>query len=672
MGKVHRKKTNARKNPTGVPSISDLERASTELQIPAMREEDIVPVIQKLSSPDTSERAWAAACCSNLVQHNLATRRLLCSKGLIKLLIERLIDPPEVLVEVTGTLRNLALIEHELCVEMYNKDIITPLQRLMVEISKTIKAVLDDAPISEKQENEARKLVWDLADNIISIFWSLSENSQKALSRLNKMDIVAYLMAFLSIIPNDKVPLRVSVTAAECLHTLTDDNKDGLTPFKQHPEYTNVLIGIVNNTKNDEEYTLLRVLASGILLNIRHVIPSTEVEDATTEINKLVIPVLSPVLACDIQASAVMAEKISEQIPKEAVDLTKLKRVVSQEEKTLETIEMRLKALQFSLEFLADICSQSTENEWDDQQENNENGDVMLDEDDRDEETMEDEDVETASEAITGKNDAVSEALKCHPIYRILSHEVVPQLVRLAEPFSIPSNLSPTIVEALNTVQLRALECLNNYLLTVAETPGRPWYKEHEEDARRCWTWIFGVAANTGVVREEIRTSMTEVLAGCLWTLARGLEAQVPITDEQIQSLISGLTSGTSGSQARIIGTLGVIARRQGQIETNKMIGQLLLRIVHELPPNGTTSPECAIEALNAIYDVYGDAEYDYDLPVFVEGRFLDALRNSVLPVRAMMKSIDRRKQNELRLRADEALMNLRAFIKYKENERKC
>jgi hypothetical protein len=35
------------------------------------------------------------------------------------------------------------------------------------------------------------------------------------------------------------------------------------------------------------------------------------------------------------------------------------------------------------------------------------------------------------------------------------------------------------------------------------------------------------------------------------------------------------------------------------------------------------------------------------------------------------VKSIDRRKQFDLRMRADEALDNLNAFIKYKKTERK-
>jgi hypothetical protein len=90
-----------------------------------------------------------------------------------------------------------------------------------------------------------------------------------------------------------------------------------------------------------------------------------------------------------------------------------------------------------------------------------------------------------------------------------------------------------------------------------------------------------------------------------------------------------------------------------------------------ELPPVGSTTTDAATEILNAIFDVYSDCAFDYDLPVFVNGGYLSALK-SVLPLfRNAAKTTDKRKNRDLRLRADEALGNLNAFIRYKANERK-
>jgi len=97
------------------------------------------------------------------------------------------------------------------------------------------------------------------------------------------------------------------------------------------------------------------------------------------------------------------------------------------------------------------------------------------------------------------------------------------------------------------------------------------------------------------------------------------------------------------------------------------------------------TPAPAVVEALNAIFDIYADTEYQYDSPVFVEMQFLKHLEAAVPGVRTMVamtrialnchtdasqvKRIDRKKFPELRGRADEALMNLNRFIPYKKKE---
>jgi hypothetical protein len=94
----------------------------------------------------------------------------------------------------------------------------------------------------------------------------------------------------------------------------------------------------------------------------------------------------------------------------------------------------------------------------------------------------------------------------------------------------------------------------------------------------------------------------------------------------------------------------------------------MLMRLVVELP---ATPAETVVEALNAIYDVYDDAAHDYDAPVFVAGGFLHMLHTVVPAVRRFVKTIDRRRYPALRERAEEAFINLEAFIEYKQGEAK-
>jgi hypothetical protein len=50
-----------------------------------------------------------------------------------------------------------------------------------------------------------------------------------------------------------------------------------------------------------------------------------------------------------------------------------------------------------------------------------------------------------------------------------------------------------------------------------------------------------------------------------------------------------------------------------------------------------STPPSVIVEALNLIFDVYSDAAFDYDLPVFVQGNFLNGLKQILPSVRSMV-----------------------------------
>jgi hypothetical protein len=71
------------------------------------------------------------------------------------------------------------------------------------------------------------------------------------------------------------------------------------------------------------------------------------------------------------------------------------------------------------------------------------------------------------------------------------------------------------------------------------------------------------------------------------------------------------------------------------------------------------------------VFDIYGDGRFDYDTAVYVQLGFNGQLRAAVPLVQGKMRSVDKRTERGLRERADEALTNLKAFIKYKDAEYK-
>ncbi len=89
------------------------------------------------------------------------------------------------------------------------------------------------------------------------------------------------------------------------------------------------------------------------------------------------------------------------------------------------------------------------------------------------------------------------------------------------------------------------------------------------------------------------------------------------------------------------------------------------------LPPNASppTPTEPLLQAVSALIDIYSDEALPYDIN-FRQGRYLDALVQSVEGVRKAVRSIDRKKERELRVRGEEVRDNLVAFIQYRRGLR--
>jgi hypothetical protein len=95
------------------------------------------------------------------------------------------------------------------------------------------------------------------------------------------------------------------------------------------------------------------------------------------------------------------------------------------------------------------------------------------------------------------------------------------------------------------------------------------------------------------------------------------------------------------------------------------LIAKFLFTVVDKLSPD---QPEPYIQAVSAIIDIYSDENVPYDVNFRQSGRLAD-LKALLLPFRSLVRSIDRRNPGgrELRQRGDEILINLRAFIQYRE-----
>lgn len=241
-----------------------------------------------------------------------------------------------------------------------------------------------------------------------------------------------------------------------------------------------------------------------------------------------------------------------------------------------------------------------------------------------------------------------------------IQNEFLPLLIALASPVEVKQEESyPT---KLQTTHLLALDCLHNLAWTFVEVQGN-LSNSWKEKAPKVWSWCIQSLPKFLLINDDIADSSMSLL----YALAKVTEGRVVVSNEDISSFIKLYHSSLNAElQSKIVGLLGCLASAQGQIDHNKSIGTFLITTVASLP---RTDADAAIEALNAIFDIYADAAFDYDRPVFIQCNFLGHLQSALPKVKAMKRTINRRTHGELWARADEAVDNLNGFIDYKKNE---
>ncbi|THG94495.1 hypothetical protein EW026_g6991 [Hermanssonia centrifuga] len=623
-----------------------------------------------MESPDPAERKWACVAVSNLIQNDPSTRRLLQGKNIVGALITRLSDSEEeVVVEAGGALRNLCIDGgYDICAEMYNKNILTPLKTFIPKISTTLSQFLENPKTSPEN---AQKLVYEFADNIITILWCLSETSNKALNAINQIALVPFLMSFLG--SRSKLPVSTVTSAAQCLYVLTDDNWPATNELRTNGAYTACLLSIV---VPDEE----SLKANGIMRNIVPIPPPSIA--STVDIDRdIVLPTLEPVLASisTAEASQRAQELIAQEDSIPEIQKLSLKNALKMDHRSpseieLERLERKLKTVQLALEILTGVCATlpdpepPVEEEVGEEDPERDNDDEDMDQDDPD---MED-DENTPDHA---DKQATSAALP----------SLVAPLLSLIQPtpLSFPpisGGLSPhpPTTSVLSAIHIRALECLNNVFLSLA-SPARSQNQNVDRGVQKdsgvkiweeVWKALSAVGTEVEGPGQESRRDMWQVAVGVLWGIAVVWKGLLIPQEEQVKILMQLCESAADvNMKVKCIGTLECLAQHPESIDANRVISNYFLTLIPS-PTRPTAAPaEPLLQALSALIDVYSDENLPYDIN-FRQGDYLAALAASVEGVRKAVRGIDRKRERELRRRGEEVRDNLVAFVEYRRGLR--
>uniref|UniRef100_A0A8C7HQW7 HEAT repeat containing 3 n=1 Tax=Oncorhynchus kisutch TaxID=8019 RepID=A0A8C7HQW7_ONCKI len=561
------------------------------------------PASKPLQSPSADVREFACASISRLVQQSQTIPGFLqrdAVRRLGPLLLDRSLAVRET---ATGALRNLSACGgHEVCEDMVKQDVMTPLTALLREVRPSF-----HKPKTQFNSVSLPMFLW-FFHTILScciITLSVSESSSQALSMFNKAGILDVILQCLERHTHN---IKLALSAAHCLHTVTEDNAELLCSMNN--AVLGTLESVLLSSQADMAHTLLRTLAAGSVWNLKSSLPTARQAQTLNALMatlsqclELDAGTLIPQLRqAEVARSATASEAgnmedhqaaagnmaVEEMDEEEGVEprtngkATKIDKdfsdLLPRGKEELREATALLTAQQTSLEIIVNMCCSDdpSDDEW--------------------EEASSSDESEMCPDGLSEGNTSLLSPL-------CLSAEVHGALINhnIPEKELTKINFPPRM----HRVQYRALTCLHNMLSTMdAESLGGA--AALQAVAQHLSTLVF--SAPDIPKEEEFLEAVTSAMRSLLQIIAY-MKIPQCMTPQQLMSLSEAATCcdvvSVRVNALAILGITGsTLAKEKRTAETLQMIGSALLQVATK----DANLVVCG-EALDALFDVFADGD---------------------------------------------------------------
>jgi hypothetical protein len=507
-----------------------------------------------------------------------------------------------------------------------------------------------------------------LTSSLLSLISSLAEAQEEIIESINKRaTFVNFLFGLLGF---DLTPSEVQSEVLSCLTALTEDNELLAQQIVDNGDWLRGLLHL-KSAKG-----LVAVGACGPLHNIFSVMQwsdhKTPVPGAS---DAALLPTLVQTMDTAVSSAGFTNGNASYSTPDQILQLA-LEITASIATSLQEALEA---GHEKEFEGFGDDDLQQDEMDGvadEDGEEANE------DEEDEDHE-MNDDEIAAEMEMVTGDGPGHDEETSEEPTLEELVRNLTPRVLNL-----INSNVGSDK----ETIRAAAISALNNIAWTVSSID---FSARHLDKLREFWSsmaqriWDETItpvlASDTGDV--DYVSSITSLA----WAVSRSVQGRIKIQPDEARKFmalyqgsknfeiapekqaIGAKSQQNENSDAfqslgvKCIGVLGSLALDPAPISLNREVGIFFITTLAALPD---TSAAVAVEALNAIFDIYSDSSFAFDEPVFWGDGFYKHLEDILPKAKKLVKTIDKRKFEELRARANDSVLNLTRFLKYKKTEK--
>lgn len=196
MGKTRKPRYRSKKsNPVGIPSLRDIS-LNEELNGVEHPERALAAIHEQLQSASTEEKMCGLQAMAFL-SLNSKKAQAMCETDIIRIAIPLLVDPNKnIRNAVAGALRNVSICGVDVCEQLVEQDILTPLLTLINEYTSSA----DWIPVIDRSIAYVDQL--DIAGDTflqaINLVWNLCESTSVALQHFNQTNILESFVRFLN------------------------------------------------------------------------------------------------------------------------------------------------------------------------------------------------------------------------------------------------------------------------------------------------------------------------------------------------------------------------------------------------------------------------------------------------------------------------------------------
>ncbi|KAK5780577.1 Syo1p PWA37_003216 [Arxiozyma heterogenica] len=584
----------------------------------------IEPLIKQLQSAVPNDRNIALSSISVLCE-DPHMRHLLLKEKLIQIILNNLLNDNnmDIVIEAVGLLRNLTLEEgYDLAIHLWRNQIWTAikdgLNKIVQSLDLMVKSKMESGSERERKDisKHTKRLLFDYSDNLISLIVALSNGADQILNEILQDDqLHEILYTFVKFIEYgfNKLPCHLQNTLLDFIYDFSSESLDFIDSVMAF-EPIAILLSSLDKLEINNELT--QILIQGIKLQFLDGVIDEQI--TSTNCNEIVIKVISSIkhINLDQMKKGLYSDVVLSNNDNGNSDGTIDSNLVTANTQKLKEYT---KAKQESMMQLQAI--------------------------------------EVGIDVITGIIEIIASSdIKLNQELTQSIHELIPQFLFVL----------------LKEFPDRVLIAWNN-LLWLYVTLDEPI---ESDILKQLWNEITNQTDT--LTQEDMIIKIGKM--SVIWVILKlcGILGYIDLLQEWLIWNNLGFVSKIKEEyllnddieyRTKCCGIMITIASYQGQsIEINKFVSEFLLEKMVSLE----TPPELLIDMIYAMFEIYGDRDYDYDEIVFVQGGYLDILREKVQPhLRNVFKMVDKNKTPELKERCTKCYNTLDSFLHYKANERR-